>query len=103
MKELDVPKRLSSIIEGESLLNDASSLIVFRYAMASVLTGTFVFQTAAVNFLVVIVMGILTGVAVALVFYVVHRWLPTTPNVDFVLTFVTPYIMYIVAEHFHSS
>ncbi len=103
MKEVDVPKRISAIIEGESLLNDASSIIVFRYALASVMTGTFVFQTAAINFFVVIIMGALTGVLVAIIFYAVHRWLPTTPSVDLILTFVTPYIMYIVAEHFHFS
>ncbi|MCU7549947.1 Na+/H+ antiporter [Chitinophagaceae bacterium LB-8] len=103
MRDLDVPKRISAVIEGESLLNDASSIVVFRYALAAVVTGTFSFQAAATNFLLVIVMGALIGLAVALVFYAIHRWMPTTPNVDFVLTFVSPYIMYIAAEHFQFS
>ncbi|HYE54781.1 MAG TPA: Na+/H+ antiporter [Chitinophagaceae bacterium] len=103
MKEIKVPKRLSSIIEGESLLNDASSIVVFRFALAAVMTGQFVFKAAAANFFIVIVMGIITGLVVALLFYAIHRWLPTTPSIDIVLTFVTPYVMYIVAEQFHFS
>jgi len=98
-----VPKRLISIVEGESLMNDASSLIVYRFAMAAVITGVFSIQQAAVSFTVVIIMGIVTGLAVALIFYAIHRWLPTTPSIDTVLTFVAPYVMYIVAEEFHFS
>jgi NhaP-type Na+/H+ or K+/H+ antiporter len=52
---------------------------------------------------VVIVMGIATGLAIALVFYAVHRWLPTTASIDTVLTFIAPYAMYMVAEQFHFS
>jgi Na+/H+ antiporter len=103
MKEVKVPKRLSAIIEGESLLNDAASIIVFRFALAAIVTGTFIFTEAASSFFIVIIMGILTGLAIALVFYAIHRWLPTTPSIDIVLTLVTPYIMYIVAERFHFS
>jgi Na+/H+ antiporter len=98
-----VPKRFVSIVEGESLLNDASSLVVFRFALAAILTGSFVFSQAAVSFVLVIVMGIAIGIAVALFFYTIHRWLPTTTNVDIVLTFITPYAMYITAETFHFS
>lgn len=103
MREVEVPKRVSTIIEGESLLNDASSLVVFRFALAAITTGAFVFRSAATSFLVVILMGALVGLAIALLFYALHRWLPTTPSIDLVLTFVTPYIMYITAEHFHYS
>jgi monovalent cation/hydrogen antiporter len=103
MKEIDVPKRVSAIVEGESLLNDASSIVVFRFALAAITTGQFVFIEAAGNFFLVIIMGIVTGLAVALVFYAIHRWLPTTPSIDIVLTFATPYVMYIVAEQLHFS
>ncbi len=57
MRHLKVPKSLLSIIEGESLLNDASSLIVFRFALAAVVTGQFHFQQAAGSFALVILMG----------------------------------------------
>ena len=103
MRRMKIPKSLLSLIEGESLLNDASSLIVFRFALAAVITGQFHFQQAAINFVLVILMGILIGVLVGFAFYAIHRWLPTTPSIDIVLTIVTPYCMYYFAEHFHFS
>lgn len=103
LKDVKIPKRLVTIIEGESLLNDASSLIVFRFALTAVISGTFVFQEAATSFFVVILMGTLTGLGIALVFYAIHRWLPTTASIDTVLSFIAPYIMYITAEKFHFS
>lgn len=103
MRRVQVPKALTSIAEGESLLNDASSLIVFRFALAAVITGQFVWQEAVASFFLVVVMGVLIGLAVGLIFYAVHRYLPTTPSIEIVLTLVTPYCMYYAAEHFHFS
>ena len=48
-------------------------------------------------------MGSLIGVAIGFAFYAIHRWLPTTPGIDIVLTLVTPYCMYNAAEYFHFS
>lgn len=103
LRYVKVPKRLSAIVEGESLLNDAASLIVFRFALIAVDTGRFIFFDAAWSFVLVIVMGIAVGIAIALVYYVIHRWLPTNTNMDIVLTLTAPYMMYIVAEMFHFS
>lgn len=103
LKGVKVPRRLLSIVEGESLLNDASSLIVFRFALIAVDTGHFVFREAALSFVIVVVMGIVTGIVIAMVFYAIHRWLPTTPNINVVLSFIAPYLMYIIAEQFHFS
>lgn len=103
MRQVNVPKSMVSIIEGESLLNDASSLVVFRFALAAVITGQFVFLEAAGNFFLVISMGIVVGVLIGLIFYAIHRWLPTTPSIDTVLTMATPYCIYFIAERFHFS
>jgi monovalent cation/hydrogen antiporter len=103
MRQVKVPKSLVSIIEGESLLNDASSLIVFRFALAAVITGQFSFQGATGSFFLVILMGALIGIGVALIFYAIHRWLPTTSSIEIILTLLTPYCMYYFAEHFHFS
>jgi monovalent cation/hydrogen antiporter len=103
MRQVKVPRSLVSIIEGESLLNDASSLVVFRFALAAVITGQFHFGEAATDFLWVISAGVLIGLAVAILFYAIHRYLPTTPAIDTVLTLITPYAMYYAAEHFHFS
>ncbi|AKD55810.1 Na+/H+ antiporter [Spirosoma radiotolerans] len=103
LRGVNVPKRVISILEGESLVNDASSLVVFRFALAAVLSGSFVWQKAATGFVMVTLMGIVIGLAVALVFYVIHRWLPTTTRISILLTFMAPYIMYLTAEEFHYS
>jgi len=103
MRNVQVPKSLLSIIEGESLLNDASSLIVFRFALAAMITGQFHLAQAATNFGLVVVMGTLIGLAIALISFAIHRWLPTTSNIEIVLSVITPYCMYYAAEHFHFS
>src|ERR1700754_938264 len=59
LKYIKVPKALAAIIEGESLLNDAASLIIFRFALIAVDTGRFVFGEAAGSFFIVIIMGVL--------------------------------------------
>jgi Na+/H+ antiporter len=103
LRQVKVPKVLLSIIEGESLLNDAASLIVFRFALAAVITGQFHLQEATTDFFLVIVMGALIGIAIGFIFYAIHRWLPTTTSIEIVLTLVTPYCMYYAAEYFHFS
>jgi len=103
LKNVKIPKRLVAVLEGESLINDASSLIVFRFALAAVLSGYFSMGQAVGSFFLVAGMGIVVGLVIAHVMYVVHRFLPTTPNIDAALTLMTPYIMYIAAEQFHFS
>jgi Na+/H+ antiporter len=103
LQGLKIPKRIVVILEGESLVNDASSLIVFRVALATLLTGQFVFWKASVDFFLVSIMGVVIGLAIAHVLYLVHRFFPTTSSIDTALTFIAPYLMYIGAEHFHYS
>lgn len=103
LQQLKVPKRINAILEGESLINDASSLIVFRFALAAIFTGEFVLWKAGMDFLLVSLMGIVIGLAIAHVVYVMHRFLPTTPSIDTAITLISPYLMYITAEHFHFS
>lgn len=103
LKFVKVPRRFASILEGESLLNDASSLIIFRFAMITVATGQFIWQDAALSFVWMVGGGAVLGVLIAFVFYKVHRLLPTNVEMDVVLTLVSPYIMYIAAETVHSS
>lgn len=103
MKNMSVPKRLMTILEGESLVNDASSLIVFKFALAAVISGTFSMQEATGEFFLVAGMGVLIGLAVAGVMFLIHRYLPTTAPIDAALTVMTPYILFLAAEHFHYS
>jgi Na+/H+ antiporter len=103
LKGLSIPKRIVTILEGESLVNDAASLIVFRFALAAVFTGAFHFQHAVVEFFIATLMGIAVGLIIAHIFYMIHRWMPTTANIDTALTFMSPYFMYMAAEYFHYS
>nr|WP_068893022.1 Na+/H+ antiporter [Pedobacter panaciterrae] len=103
LKFVKVPKRMSSILEGESLLNDASSLIIFRFSLIAVATGQFIWYGAALSFGWMLIGGIGIGLLIGWIFMKVHKYLPTDVNMDTVLTIVTPYIMYIAAEEAHSS
>lgn len=103
LKFVKVPKRMSTILEGESLLNDASSLIIFRFALIAVATGQFIWHEAALSFSWMIIGGVGIGLLVALVFSRAHKWLPTDANMDIILSLVTPYAMYISAEWVHAS
>ncbi|MBK1896274.1 Na+/H+ antiporter [Chryseobacterium paridis] len=103
LKFVKVPKRMSSILEGESLLNDASSLIILRFAMIAVATGQFIWHEAALSFSWMLVGGIGIGLLIGWIFMKAHKHLPTDANMDTILTIVAPYIMYICAEEVHSS
>ena len=103
MRFVKVPKRFSSILEGESLFNDASSLIIMRVALVAVGTGQFVWYQAAGSFVWMLVGGLLVGLAVAWVMIKLHHYLPTDEKIDVVFTLITPYIMYIAAEEVGAS
>lgn len=103
LKFVKVPKRMSSILEGESLLNDASSLIIFRFAFIAVATGQFIWSDAALSFGWMVLGGVGIGLLLGWIFMKAHKFLPTDANTDIVLTLVTPYIMYMAAEEVHSS
>ncbi|MEO6316587.1 MAG: Na+/H+ antiporter [Chitinophagaceae bacterium] len=103
LQNLHMPKRVLAVLEGESLINDASSLIVFRVALGAVMTGQFFFWESAGGFVLIASMGILIGLVIANIIYAAHRFLPTTASIDTTLTIISPYIMYISAEHFHFS
>ena len=103
LRIVKVPRRITSILAGESLLNDASSLIIFRFALIAVATGQFIWQEAALSFSWMLIGGIGIGLLVGWVFMKMHKYLPTDVNTDVVLTLLAPYVMYIAAEEVHSS
>jgi Na+/H+ antiporter len=103
LKFVKVPRTISSILEGESLLNDASSLIIFRFALVAVSTTQFVFSHAVLNFTWMVIGGIGIGLLIGLIFMKLHKYLPTDANMDIAFTLVTPYIIYLSAEEAHCS
>jgi len=102
-KFVKIPRSMSAILEGESLLNDASSLIIFRFALIAVGTGQFIWHQAALSFLWMVIGGAGIGLVLAWIFVQAHKRLPTDAPSDIALTLIEPYIMYWVAEELHSS
>lgn len=98
-KNLKVPRRALVVLEGESLVNDATSLIVFRFALATVFTGHFVLWKASLDFLLVAIMGIAVGLIIALVVRFIKHVLVLTPSIATAISVIAPFLMYIGAEH----
>lgn len=103
LKELKVPKKVVNLLEGESLVNDASSLVVYRFAIIAAASGVFNIWDATQSFFILASMGIIIGLAIAFIIYVIHKYFPTTTQIDAALTLIAPFVMYLVAEHFHVS
>lgn len=75
-KFIKIPKFTSAILQGESLLNDASSLIIFRFAVVAVSTSQFIWQQAALSFLWTVLGGAGAGLLLAWLFVQAHKRLP---------------------------
>ncbi len=103
VKFVKIPKSTSAILEGESLLNDASSLIIFRFALIAISTGQFIWHKAALTFLWMVIGGAAIGLLIGWLFVQVHKRLPTDAPSDIALTLIEPYFMYWIAEQLHSS
>ncbi len=103
MKFVRIPRATATILEGESLLNDASSLIIFRFALVTVGTGQFIWHEAALSFLWMVVGGVGIGLLLGWLFVQMHKRLPTDAPSDIALTIIEPYFMYWITEQVHSS
>lgn len=102
-KGLGLNPRLLTILDGESLVNDASGLVAYKYALAAVAAGNFVLWEAGINFLVVAGAGVAIGLALGYAMYLVHKKFVCDPIIEVTFTFLTPFASYLIAEHFHYS
>src|SRR5436190_11728051 len=75
LSRLNMPRRIVTVLEGESLVNDASGLVLYKFAVAAVLSGTFSLTQATWQFALVAVGGVVIGLAMAWAFLKVHRYL----------------------------
>ncbi len=102
-----VPPLIVTLLEGESLVNDASALVVLRVAIGAIATGTFSLVDAGLQFVVVSAGGIAIGIAGAWLVIQLHRWLDRRNLADtkltITITLLTPYAVYLPAEHLHVS
>ena len=97
-QRLKVPRRIVTIIEGESLVNDATGLVAYKFALAAVSTGAFSIATATGRFAFVAVGGVALGLAVGWLAAQIHRHMDHF-ELETVITLLTPYVAYIPAEH----
>jgi monovalent cation/hydrogen antiporter len=99
---LRVPPRIVAILEGESLVNDATALVAYRFAIAAMISGRFSFSEASERFVLVALGGIGIGLAIGWLASHVQRRLDDPP-VQITISLLTPFAAYIPAERWHVS
>jgi len=96
-QRLGLSRRLVALVEGESLVNDGTALVAYRFAVAAVVTGSFSLAAASGRFVLNIVGGILVGLAVGFVIREVRRRLDNPP-VEITISILSGYFAYLPAE-----
>jgi monovalent cation/hydrogen antiporter len=102
IRRLGVPHRIQVILEGESLVNDATALVALQFAIAALVTGTFSVGNAAIRFTWVAAGGIAFGLLVG----AAMRWVQShldDPPIQITISLLTPFIAYLPAERLHVS
>jgi CPA1 family monovalent cation:H+ antiporter len=102
IRRLAVPHKIQAILEGESLVNDATALVALQFAVAALMTGTFSLGEAGLRFVWVAAGGIAFGLLVGFVIRWVHRHLDDPP-VQITISLLTPFLAYLPAERLHVS
>src|SRR5262249_12472864 len=98
IRKLGVPRRLVTVIEGESLVNDATALVAYRFALIAVVAGSFSLSTAVLRFVFVAIGGAAIGLIVAVTGIFIVKQLKDS-MAETTLTLVTSFAAYIFAEH----
>lgn len=101
-KRLGLPRRAVTILEGESLVNDATALILYRTAVMAAVSGTFILSDTVLDFFMAAGVGVVVGLLVG----VVARWglrLMKDSFSEIAITLLSPYIAWVLAEQAHAS
>ncbi|MBA3370951.1 MAG: cation:proton antiporter, partial [Thermoleophilaceae bacterium] len=102
VRRLGVPRRIVTVIEGENLTNDWTALVVYRFAIAAVVAGTFSLPQAGLEFVLSGVGGLAIGLAVGWVVAQIRRRLDDPPT-EMAFSLLTAYAAYIPAEEIGAS
>ncbi|WP_455494784.1 cation:proton antiporter, partial [Gemella sanguinis] len=106
-KGMKLPKGLMSILEGESLLNDAAGIVSFKIALAAIITGTFSLSSSSKAFFFTAIggmfLGILIGLIITSIKFVNRKFLNTEPSILVIIQVLLPVATYFIAEEFHLS
>jgi Na+/H+ antiporter len=101
-RKLGMPRRILVVLEGEGLANDATALILYRFAVVAISTGAFSLPKATGTFFAIVACEALFGAAVGwLSLRARHR--ARDPQIEITLSLITPYVAYWIPEHFGGS
>jgi len=102
MRQMGVPRRLIVILEGEGLANDATALILYRFAVAAAGTGLFSLGQASGTFVLIAVGEIAFGIGIGWLSLRLRRW-TRDPRVEITLSLLTPYAAFLIPAHLGGS
>jgi len=102
MRRLGAPRLIVDMVEGESLINDASALVGYRVALAAAVAGTFSLLDASLEFLLATVGGVAIGLAVGYLVGEIRRLLDDPPT-EITISLITGYVAFLPAEELHLS
>ena len=102
MANTKIPRRLVTVIEGESLVNDASGLVIYKYAVLAAVTGGLSAWDAAADFIVVGPGGIAIGAILGFLLLRLQRRV-VDPMIEVTVSLTTPFAVYIVADRLGTS
>jgi Na+/H+ antiporter len=101
-RRLCIPRRVLVVLEGEGLANDATALILYRFAVIAITTGTFSLSKATGTFFMVVAAEVLFGIIVGWLSMRIRHF-ARDPQVEITLSLITPYLAYWVPEHLGGS
>lgn len=101
-RKLGLPRRIVVILEGEGLANDATALILYRFALAAIMTGIFSLPKASGTFAAILAGEIAFGIAIGWLSLRARHY-ARDPQIEITLSLLTPYIAYWIPEHLGGS
>lgn len=101
LKRFSISSRLRTILEGESLINDATALVIYRFAILALMTGTFSIQKVSIQFVYVASGGIIIGLLAGYILNKISTYL--SPVLSVAYSYVIPYLTYCLADALGTS
>lgn len=102
-KGLGLSHKTTTILEGESLINDASALVAYRFAVAAVTGSAFVFWKASLEFALLLGGGVLVGMVMGKLLAFILKRIKDDTIVVISFMLIMPFVTYLIAEEFHTS
>ena len=101
-RRMCLPRRIPAILEGEGLANDATALILYRFAVAAAVGGLFSFSHAVEAFVTIVVGEVVWGIAIGWLMLRLRRWV-REPRIEILLSVLTPFLAYWPPQHLGGS